>query len=109
MTWLCRLRLWAGGDRIRASPLDGKLLRLNVGACVRVGELLGQVTARADRAPTECDGAEVNYTCRTATGHFTLRVRATAAGAERVELLESARGEGGERRGLDPANVETFG
>jgi hypothetical protein len=89
MWWLHVIRQWALADRVRTSAKDGKLLRLRVGACVRVGGVPGQVTARAvDDQPKSQDvdradagaPANVEYTCRTATGSFRLRVRPTTAG-----------------------------
>ncbi len=44
------LRLWAFGDRIRASPREGKLLRLDVGTCIRIGGKPYEITRR-DQSP----------------------------------------------------------
>jgi hypothetical protein len=106
--WLNRLRLWARSDRIRASPREGRLLRLRPGACVRVGDACAaRVIAREVR---ECPGdgaaAEVRYTCQTATSEFHLHVCAGETGSLNV-WLEPGGAE--RRRPLPPESVDAFG
>lgn len=105
MIWLQSLRWWARSDRIRTSPRDGKLLRLRIGACVRVGKTFAQVT---DRTVYETDHTGnprgLDYTCHTTTGEFHLGVFATAAGGIRVQLVTNGR-----PTAIDAQDVETFG
>ena len=104
--WLRHLRTWARSDRIRASPLDGKLLRLRPGACVRVDGVDACVVARHVAAsPDRVPVAEVMYICQTATTSFDLRVRPAADGTLDVGLALR----GGATRQLAPNDVEVFG
>ena len=73
MRWLDTLRRWWFSDRIRASPRDGKLLRIPVGACVRIGDTVARVTGQT----IDENGAgarEVTYACRSGTADFQLCV-----------------------------------
>src|SRR3954470_8214278 len=98
MLWLHVLRRWASADRIRRSPAEGKLLRLRVGACLRVRGLAARVTERVVRdEPTDqnVDGgssglAAVEYVCVTVTGGFRLRLRPTADGQTRAWMTPPA-------------------
>lgn len=73
MRWLDVLRRWMWSDRIRASPREGKLLRLPVGACVRIGGTVAEVAARTV-VEGDAGAREVCYACRSATGDFQLYV-----------------------------------
>ena len=73
MRWLDTLRRWWLSDRIRASPRDGKLLRIPVGACVRIGDTVARVTGRTI-GENGAGACEVTYVCRSATADFRLCV-----------------------------------
>ena len=105
MSWQELLRRWALSDRVRASPREGKLLRLRVGACVRVGETLARVTRRV----TECSGSggsELTYTCSSAAGdlHLCVSLPASDTPLVRVRIREDGR-----TRDVSVHDIETFG
>lgn len=84
MWWAEALWRWAWSDRIRTSPRDGKLLRLPVGACVRVRDTVARVTGRTLYEGSGAGGSgtcELDYTCRTAADEFRLCVRPASAGS----------------------------
>src|SRR2546423_914249 len=94
---LCR---WARGDRIRASPREGRLLRLTRGWYVRVAEKPAKVMSRQIERCAE--GLFVAYDCESAGGSFKLMVRDDAAGA--VVRIRCA----GFDRAVDEADVEVI-
>ena len=102
--WLEAVRRWALSDRIRASPREDKLLRLPVGACVRIGDTVAQVTARIP-GDSASDGCEVAYTCRSAAAEFHLCVSLRSeAPIVRVRVRQD-----GWTREVAVHEVETFG
>lgn len=107
--WRDGLRRWAIGDRVRASPREGRLLRVAVGACVRIGDTAAEVRARvvhdgpAD-AWTDGGAAAVTYVCRGSAGD--LRLTACRRPDGQVELWLA--GAGGPAR-LGEDEVEVYG
>src|SRR5689334_9602818 len=93
MRWLEALRAWAMSDRIRASPRDGKLLRLPVGACVRIGDTVTRVTGRTVVVGGGEDRAEITYRCQSAIDDFEMLVAlsSTTPPALRVRIVRNAR------------------
>lgn len=75
---------WAFRDRIRVSPREGKLLRLPVGACLRVGGILYRVTARQRLVS---DAGSVTYVCRGVGDRMTLTAATAADGSLRLRML----------------------
>ena len=73
-----RMRSWWLHDRIRVSPLEGKLLRIHPGDLVQVGETQAQVTERSVVENT--DGCTVSLNCWTSTGEVVLQVEMTSQG-----------------------------
>jgi hypothetical protein len=110
------LQLWVFGDRIRASPREGKLLRLHVGACVRVDGRSYKVTRREHVR----DRRSVIYCCRGVDEELELTVAARPlpdAGGPRLTVLRK-RIDAGSRSspcGYNPAvelcpdDIEIFG
>src|SRR5690349_17484309 len=115
MPLLRALRRWAMSDRVRASPREGKLLRLEEGVCVRIRGVSAQVTGRTvnHRATSSSSfgnvggAAEVEYTCRTVTGAIRLHVRTDVEGSD---LRVSIRGlDGVGEAEVRPDDIEIFG
>ena len=106
--WLRQLRAWAFGDRVRASPREGRLLRIPVGGCVRVAGTVAQVVSREPIDSGEGTGGSgepgVTYTCRGVAGDLRLAATLVPSGAVRVWLLGPA-----PPRPLREDEVEVFG
>lgn len=67
------LRAWWRVDRIRASPREGRLLRLEVADFLTVRGEPARVVAR--RVGVDAEGRFVAYRCETAAGERELRAR----------------------------------
>jgi hypothetical protein len=125
MPWLHVICQWAWSDRIRTFQREGKLLRLRVGACVRVRGRAAQVTAIAvthkPSTHNNTSGADslplanVEYTCRSAAGGFRLRVRPACASPSTVRVwiqplaVDASAAGCLDEEELDVADVEVFG
>ena len=73
---------WWQADRIRPSPREGRLLRIEPEACLRIGATMYQVKRRTEGRSTA--GPHLTYECESAGGRGFLRVTPTVAGAVAV-------------------------
>ena len=76
------IEAWWKIDRIRASPREGRLLRIEPPCVVVVEEQPAEVVARTlGRTADETGAIRVDYDCRSAQGACRLRLTVTACGA----------------------------
>lgn len=76
------IEAWWKIDRIRASPREGRLLRIEPPCVVIVDERPAEVVARTlGRSAGEGGPIHVDYECRSAQGACRLRLTVTACGA----------------------------
>jgi hypothetical protein len=76
------IEAWWKIDRIRASPREGRLLRIEPPCVVVIDDQPAEVVARTlGRAADESGTIQVDYDCRSAQGACRLRLTVTACGA----------------------------
>jgi hypothetical protein len=87
-------------------PREGKLLRLPVGSCVRIGETVARVTDRATADRGGRHGCGVIYTCQSATDEFQILV---SLGSETPPVPSVRIGHDARTRDVAVHEIETFG
>ena len=96
-------RSWWRSDRPRASPREGRLLRITPPCLVRVGDTIVELTSRT--VGETAAGPYLIYRGRSPTGPCSIRVRPTG-----TRGVASAYGLGsGEERSLSDEDVEVLG
>lgn len=93
------LRAWWSVDRIRVSPNEGRLLRLDAGALLTIEDRAVEVLGR--RIRRQPAGAVIAYDCRTPSGAARLLIRQPRDGGD----LSAQWSEGGTVRLLHEADV----
>lgn len=101
--WFRLLRSWWQADRVRVSPLEGRLLRMQPPCIVRVlgryAQVRGRRTGQTPRGPYVC------YDCELDDGHAQLWVEPIGPlCGQRVRWIEPAK-----EHLLDAREVEVFG
>lgn len=99
------IETWWKIDRIRASPRDGQLLRIEPPCVVVVDERPAEVVARTlGRTADAGGGIQVDYDCRSAKGACRLRLIVTACGAIAAILWTAE----GTERTISEESVEVY-
>jgi hypothetical protein len=96
------VRQWWQVDRIRVSPRQGRLLRIEPPAIIRVDAMIAQVLSRS----TGCNGAGpyVAYECRTERGRAQLRICPVGLACQQVSWVEE-----GQAREVTEDAIEIYG
>ncbi len=101
-TLLALARAWWRHDRVRASPNEGRLLRLGPGAVLRIAGRRAVVQHR--RVGETAEGSYVAYECEGEAGPSQLLLRHTAG---RIHSTASWR-EGGAEQTIGADSVEAY-
>jgi hypothetical protein len=94
---------WWRSDRIRISPREGELLRLQPGSILMVNGIVAEIRSRAVIHASRGNG--VHYECQTEHGSARLKVP-FPDGEQRVDIIWSA---AGRNQSLLECQIEVFG
>lgn len=100
------IRAWWSDDRIRVSPREGRLLRLEPGDVVVVRGCAAEIRARTERR--ELVPPRVCYDCARSTGTARLTVLAESGACGTVEWVTDDAAEPRDPEAIEPFEVEVF-